>query len=480
MTLLIKAKRAASWSLLDNVVNQLTKLLLLIYLARMLSPSDFGLMAMIAIFSSVSEVIVNSGFSQALIQRSKKVTNSELNTALYANIFISMTLYASVYLLSPLIATFYGNEELVSLTRVVFISIIFNSFALVPKSIITIDVDFKKHAHINIASSLIASSVAVYVAYNGLGYWALAGMVVSRSISSCLLAYFISKWKPSLIFSFSDLKRMFKFGSNLLVAGLISNVVNNLYSVLLGKYTNATQLGFYQQGNNYTNLLAVTLTSVVQGVTYPIMTQVQENKDRLVKIYTKVISLTTLIAFPVFFGFASISNDFVNVFMGAQWGNVAYIITILSFSKLPLAISSVNMNILSAIGRSDLFLKTDLVKVPIFISTLVISLPYGIYAVAISQVVNTLIAFCINTYYPGKLLGFGLFKQVKLIFPVFLISLLMFFSVSLINLGNDLSTLFMKVTIGFLLYILLCYIFKPSAFQLAVSILLKNKYESKY
>ncbi len=479
MTLLLKAKRAASWSLLDNVFNQLTKLILLIYLARMLSPSDFGLMAMIAIFSSVSEVIVNSGFSQALIQRSKKVTNSELNTALYANILISVTLYAFVYSLSPLIASFYGNEELVSLTRVVFVSIIFNSFALVPKSVITIDVDFKRHAHINIVSSLIASCAAVYLAYRGLGYWALAGMVVSRSISSCFLAYFISKWKPSLVFSLSDLRRMFKFGSNLLVAGLISNVVNNLYSVLLGKYTNATQLGFYQQGNNYTNLLAVTLTSIVQGVTYPIMTQVQENKDRLVRIYAKVISVTTLIAFPIFFGFASISNEFVNVFMGDQWESVAYIITILSFSKLPLAISSVNMNILSAIGRSDLFLKTDLVKVPIFISTLVFSLPYGIYAVAISQVANTLIAFCINTYYPGKLLGFGLFKQVKSMLPAFLISLVMFFTVSLINLGNDLGTLFAKVIVGFLLYISLCYIFRLSAFQLAISILLKNKYESK-
>ena len=464
MNLKKNALKGVVWSLFDKVINQVGNFLLLIYLSRMLSPSDFGLIAMLTIFLAVAQSLIDSGFSQALIQKSTKVTADDLSTVFYVNFSVSILLYCLLYLLAPLIASFYHHPELINLSRVLFVVIIINSIALVPRSKLLIAVDFKTQGLINSVSMIVGAVVAIYMVRDGFGYWSLVGMNITKSLITCILLLILSKWYPKWRFSLDSFNSLFSFGSKLLIAGVISTIMQNLYSILIGRYFNAMQVGYFQQGFNYTNLLSVMLSSVIRGVTYPIMTSIQEDKTRLVKVYVKVMGVVTLVTFPVFVGFSAISEEFVLVFLGEKWSSVIPIITILSFARLITPISSLNLNILNARGRSDLFLKTDLSKLPMTIVALVIAIPYGILGIAIAQLITTFISFFVNAYYPGKLFGYGAKEQLKQIFPIAIASLVMYLSINLIKFDTLEIQMLSKIFVGAVIYITCCWLFKVSAF----------------
>jgi teichuronic acid exporter len=452
------------WSLLDKVINQAGQFILLIYLSRVLSPSDFGLIAMLAIFLAVAESLINSGFSQALIQKSTKVTEVDLSTVFYVNLVLSGLLYVILYISAPAIASFYSQPELIELSRVLFLVVIINATAIVPRSKLLIAINFKSQGLINSASMIVSTIVAVYMVSEGFGYWSLVGMNVAKSLTSSLLLIVFSKWLPQLLFSWDSFKSLFKFGSNLLIAGIVASTVQNLYTILIGRYFNTAQVGYFQQGYNYTNILAGTLSSIIQGVTYPVMTSIQEDKERLIGVYTKVMGVVTLVTFPVFFGFAAISEEFVLIFLGEQWKAIIPILIVLSFARLITPISALNMNILNARGRSDLFLKTDMCKIPMIIIALFIAIPYGIMAVAIAQLFSVFMSFFINAYYPGKLFGFGARAQLKQIFPIAIASLIMYLSIAFIKFDSLEIQMLTKILVGGGVYIALCWAFKVSAF----------------
>jgi O-antigen/teichoic acid export membrane protein len=459
-----KALKGVVWAFLDKIINQAGNFILLIYLSRVLSPSDFGLIAMLAIFLAIAQSLIDSGFSQALVQKSDKVTENDLSTVFYVNLTVSVLLYCLLFSTAPLIASFYKQPELVLLSRVLFLVVIINAVALVPRAKLLIAIDFKSQSLINSVAMLVSAGVAVYMINDGYGYWSLVGLNVTKAITNALLLIIFSKWKPRWLFSIESFKKLFSFGSNLLIAGLVATTVQNLYSVLIGRHFNAMQLGYFQQGFNYTNILSATLSSIIQGVTYPIMTSIQEDKERLVKIYVKVMGVVTLVTFPVFVGFAAVAEEFVLLFLGEKWTAIIPILITLSFARLITPMSSLNLNILNARGRSDLFLKTDLSKLPMTIAALLIAIPYGILAVAIAQLVTTFISFFINAYYPGKLFNFGVRAQLKQIFPISLASLIMYISITFIKFDSLEVQMFSKIVLGICVYIASCWLFKVAAF----------------
>ncbi|MEZ9954243.1 lipopolysaccharide biosynthesis protein [Vibrio splendidus] len=459
-----KALSGAMWSILDKLINQAGSFILLIYLSRVLSPSDFGLIAMLSIFLAISQSLINSGFSQALIQKSNNVSEEDLSTVFYINLVISILLYAILYFLAPSVAEFYNQPELVILSRILFIIIIINSIALVPRSKLIIEIDFRTQSISNSIAMIFSSIVAIYMVKNDYGYWSLVGMNLAKSLINSILLIFFSKWHPKFIFSTKSFKDLFSFGSNLLIAGIIATTVQNLYSVLIGKFFNATQVGYFQQGFNYTNLLSTTLSSVVQGVTYPIMSSIQDDEIRLVKIYIRVMGIVTLITFPIFVGFAGVAQEFVLIFLGEKWIPIIPVLMVLSIARTVTPISALNLNILNAKGRSDLYLKSDFMKLPISIIALLFAVPYGIEAVAISQLFFTTISFFINAYYPGKLFGFGAVQQLKKIYPTIIASLFMYLCISWVHLDSILLQMIVKIVVGIGVYTSLCWFFKFPAF----------------
>jgi O-antigen/teichoic acid export membrane protein len=319
---------------------------------------------------------------------------------------------------------------------------------------------------------IVSSAVSIYMVNNEYGYWSLVGMSLSKALVNSLLLIIFSKWYPRLVFSKDSFRELFSFGSKLLVAGVLGTIVQNLYSILIGRYFKVEQVGYFQQGHKFTDILSSTLSATIQGVTYPLMTSIQEDKTRLTQVYIKVMGIIMLVTFPVFFGFAAVSEEFVLVFLGEKWRPIIPVLVILCFARLITPISALNMNILNARGRSDLFLKTDLYKIPIIIVALFIAIPYGIVGVAFAQLFCVSISFFINAYYPGKLFGFGATEQLKQIIPIGIASLIMYLSMVMIkidNLGIQMAT---KIIAGVGVYTAFCWAFKITAFRNAVKLTL--------
>lgn len=471
MTLKSKALKGVAWSLFDKIINQAGNFVLLIYLSRILSPADFGLIAMLAIFLAVAQSLIDSGFSQALIQKSTKATEDDFSTVFYINLVVSILLYVFLYILAPSIASFYNQPELIELSRALFVVVIINAIALVPRTKLLIAIDFKSQSLINSVAMIVSAIVAVYMVHNGFTYWSLIGMTLTKSLINSILLIVFSRWLPKRYFSIASFKTLFSFGYKLLIAGVVARIVQNLYSVVIGRYFNATQVGYFQQGFNYTEMLSSVISSVTQGVAYPVMTSIQEDKNRLLQLYIKVMGVVTLLTFPIFVGFAAVAEEFVLIFLGEKWKPVIPILIILSFSRLITPISGLNLNILNARGRSDLFLKADLSKVPMVITALFIALPYGIVGVAIAHLITTFISFFVNAYYPGKLFGFGAKAQLKQIFPISITSLIMYLSMSIIEFDSLEIQMLTKIIAGIVVYTLLCWFFKVTAFGDTLSLI---------
>ena len=461
MSLKQKALHGFAWSLADKLINQLGYLVVTIYLARLIGPESFGLIGMLTIFMLLAESVISNGFSAALVQRSNQVTPEDESTIFYINMAWGVAMYILLYFSAPFIAQFYNAPQLIDISRLLFVVIIINSLVVVVRAKLTINIDFKSQTIASTIATLLSGVVGIYLAQLGYDYWAFVWMLVVKSALNALLIWLLCRWLPQFIFSVESFRRLFRFGSNLMIAGFVATFVNNLYIALIGRYFNATQVGYFTQANNLSNNLYLMLSSTLQGVTYPILTSVKEDRERLVGIYKQLISITMLVSLPLLIGLAAVSHEVVLLFLGEEWLPVAPVLSILCFARAITPISAINMNILNAIGRSDLFLMVDLSKFPMTIAALLISVPYGIAAVAWAMVVTSAIAFFINAYFPGKLFGFGGWSQLKVAAKYIIAVAIMYVAVSQLELEVVLWLgLIVKISLGILLYPLLLVIMR--------------------
>lgn len=453
MNLKQKALTGFIWSASDKLINQLGYLGVTVFIARLIGPESFGFIGMLTIFMLLAESVVSNGFSQALVQRSQQLTEEDSSTIFYVNFAWGIAMYLLLYFCAPLIASFYNQPLLVDISRVLFIVVIINSLTVVARAKLTIDIDFKSQAIASTFSTLFSSIIGIYLAIKGYEYWALVWLLITKAILNSLGLWFFCRWLPKFVFSLRSFKSLFAFGSNLMLAGLVATFVNNLYVALVGRYFNATQVGYFTQATNLSNYLSGFISSTLQGVTYPIMTSVKNDRERLVNIYTQLISITMLVSVPLLIGFAAVSEDVVRIILGDEWLPVVPVLIALCFARTITPISSINLNILNAIGRSDLFLKVDLSKLPMTLAALFIALPYGIEGLAWAMVCTSFIAFFINAYFPSKLFGFGGIAQLKVAYKYIIAATVMYFAVSQVSISDSLwLTLVAKITLGGLIY----------------------------
>lgn len=457
----LKAKTiiGGSWSLLDKLCSQFGNLLLLIFLTKHLSPHDFGIVAMLSIFVVIAQAIADSGVSQAVIQKSNKVTQLELSTAFLINIVLSIGVYILLYCSAPLISSFFNQPEITNLSRVLFTVIIINAIALIPKALFTIDINFKVLSVVNLISFLFSALFTIYLVKSGAGYWSLVGMTISRSIVATVLLLINTNWSFSITFSKEACKSLLNFGGNLLIVSIINSVVQQLYTVLLGRYHKPADVGYFHQGYTYPNFLSSTISGVIQDVSYPILTSIQSDKERFVRIYEKLMQLIIFVSFPLLIGFACIAKEFVLIFFGTEWEPIIPILVILSISRAIIPVSILNLNILKAKGLSHLYLKNELVKLPIVVLLMFFGLPFGIIGMAISQLISVIISFFINAYYPGKLFGIGPVKQLKKILPIASSCIFMYFMLDLISHESLVTQMILKILVGAGAYFFACYLF---------------------
>lgn len=419
-----KTVKGVSWSFVDSISSQGVTFLVGLVLARILTPEDYSLLGIILIFITVFNSIVDSGFSNALI-RKNDATDRDYNTVFVCNLCISIVLCATLCLSAPAIADFFARAPLTNLLRVMSVIVIINAFAIIQRTIFTKKIDFKTQTKISLISSITSGVVGIGMAIAGFGVWSLVGQQVSRQSLNTAFLWIYAKWYPRLQFSSESFKELFGFGWKLLVSGLIDTVWRQIYLVVIGKCYAPSTLGQYTRAQQFGSIFSDNLTSVVQRVSYPVLSSIQDDKERLKAGYKRIIKTSMLITFVLMLGMAGCAESMILVMVGPQWLPAVPLLQIICFNMMLYPLQSLNLNILQVEGRSDLFLRLEIIKKCVSVGPILLGIFGNIYWMLTGSVFAGFIGYYINAYYSGPAIGYSIKEQILDIMPSFVVAMLM-------------------------------------------------------
>lgn len=444
------AKESASvsvvWSAIERFSVQGISFVLSLIIARLVMPSEFGLIAMLNIFISLAQAFVDSGFSNALIQKQDR-TEIDYSTVFHFNIVVSLFFYLLLFAAAPLIADFYEQPRLVSVTRWIALSFVLSSFSVVQRAKLTITHDFKTQAIASLISVIISGVLGVIFAYLDYGVWAL---VIQTNVNQLLISLFLwifAKWSPKLVFSWQSFKTLFSFGSKLLVSGLINSLYTNMYTIVIGKTYNSTQLGYYSKANMLSQFSAVSLSTILHRAVYPFECELQKQDDRLRSFFISYLRLCAYVSFPILALIFILAHPFVSVILTDKWLPAVPMIQILALAYMWYTLSYVNCQLLNVKGRSDLFLKAEIIKKIIAVVLLIVAMPLGINALCWSLVIYQVVDYLIIIPFVNKVIGINFSDEIKGIMPSLLLTIvssgITFFLIKTIS--NEIVQLFVGV-----------------------------------
>lgn len=407
-----KTIKGILWNAIEKFLVKGTSFAISIVLARILAPSDYGLIGMLAIFIALSNVFIESGFVKALIQK-QDCTDIDYSTAFYSNLGMAVLIYVVLFFAAPYVAIFYNEPLLCDVLRILAINFVLGSFNIVQRAKLMARMDFKSLAKINFVGTLIGGLGGLVLAYSGFGVWALIGQTIIATFVMLFLFPHYSQWRPKLVFSTASFNTLFGFGSKLLISATVATVVNNIATIAIGKVYKSSQLGYYAKATNFADLIAWTVNDILGTVTFPVLTELQSDKERMIAVYRKSLFFAAMLIFPVMILIALLSKPMIVSLLTEKWLPAAVLLQIMCLAKMFTPLSAINLNLLNAIGRSDLFMKVDLSKIPLILIVLAITIPISVEAMVWGSLFNTFVCFFINTYYPGKLFGYGAWQQIK-------------------------------------------------------------------
>lgn len=419
-----KTVKGIVWSSVERFSVQGIQFLVMIVMARLLTPKDYGLVGMVAIFIAVAQSLVDSGFSQALIRKQNR-TETDNSTVFYFNIVVGILLYLVLFAIAPLVADFYDSPELTALMRVICLSVVFNSFVVVQRALLTVNIDFKTQAKASLTAAVVSGVIGIGMAYSGFSYWSIVAQQLVNLGLNTLLLWIFTRWRPRWIYSWGSFRELFTFGSKLMVSGLLDVVYRNMYLLVIGKVFTASSLGYYTRANQFAEFPSSNLTGIMQRVTYPVLCQIQDDDERLAQIYRRFLRLSAFLIFPLLVGLSAVAEPFVLLLLKEQWLFAATLLQIICFAMMWYPIHAINLNLLQVKGRSDLFLRLEIIKKAIAVLILCVTIPMGLIAMCVGQILSSLIALIINTNYTGKLIQVGFLRQMRDLLPTLLLSLSM-------------------------------------------------------
>ena len=463
------------WSSVERFSNQGVQFVFSIILARLLSPSDYGIIAMVTIFFAVAQSFVDSGFSNALVRKTDRV-EEDLSTCFYFNIGVGIIAYIVLFLIAPLVANFYNQPILSPIIRITGLGVILNSLCVVQQALFTIKIDFKSQAKITLSATVISGIVGILLAYQGYGIWALVWQGVASSIVRMGLLWLMSKWRPRTGFSKSSFNYLFGYGSKLLASGLLDTIYNNIYPIVIGKFYKPAQLGNYSRALGWAQLPSANITSILQRVTFPVLSAIQDDSLRLQNSYRRLLKLSAFIVFPLMMGLAAIASPLIRVILTAKWDGCVLYLQILCFALMLYPIHAINLNLLQVKGRSDIFLRLEIIKKIIGVVILIITIPLGITAMCLGMVFSSIICLIVNTYYTSRFIDVGLLTQLKDLRIILINSLVMGGGIYILTSFIDIEglKLVMGIVIGFLLYFIGSFYFSKAELQEVISLIKKK------
>lgn len=430
-----KTAKGISWGFIDNLSNTGIMALVNIILANLLSPEQFGIVAMSTIFITLANSIVDSGFTGALT-RKLEVTEKDFNTVFYFNLVISILLYGVLFSAAPSIANYFSQPILSEIVRILSFSLIINALSIVQRVILIRKLDFKTQALISLFSSLLSGSVGIYMAVEGYGVWSLVVMQILRLGVNSLLLWLSSKWFPTLSFSIKSFRDMFSFGGRLLITSIISVIWNEVYSFIIGKSYSAAVLGQFSRAEKFKSMVTSNISIVMQRVSYPVLSSIREDGERQLRVFRKILRTTVLISFTAVLGLAAASESIVITLVGSKWIPSVEYLRILCFSGIFIPIQMTSVNVINANGRSDITLKLEIIKTILAIFPVLAGIFFSVEALLYGMIVVNVISFFIHSYYVNKVIEYKMVQQLRDILPFFFIALITSSIVFLISLLN--------------------------------------------
>ena len=395
-----------------------------IILARLLLPKDFGIIGLIAVYIEVASVFIQSGFGTALIQK-REVDDEDYSSVFYLSLIISVVLYLLLFFTAPLIAGFYSEPTLVPILRILSFTLILGVVNSIQNAVISREMKFKKSFIVSLGGVLVSSIVGIMMAYRGYGIWSLVYSQISGQVTSTIMLWFAVRWRPKLLFSFKKIKGLFKFGSNLLISGLLDSIFNNLYPLIVGKLFGSTMLGYYNRGQSFPSVMVDNIDGTIQGVMFPALATYQNDRVQVKKLVRRMLVTSSFFVIPVMVGLALVARPLVLLMLTAKW---LPCVPFLQFSCITYAlwpIFTANLQAISAVGRSDIFLKLEIIKKALLLLIILISCHYGIYAMLIGSAILSFVSAAINAWPNKKLLNYSYREQLFDIMPSILLSFAM-------------------------------------------------------
>ena len=423
--------QGTAWTLIERVSVQLIQFAIGIILARKLAPEAYGMVGLLGIFLGIAQICLDCGFGNALIRKKDK-TDADYSPIFIFNLGVSLLMYAVLYAAAPLIASFYKIPELTGITRIISLTVILNAFSLVHTAKLTYELNFKLQSVTSILAVILSGLIGIWMAYHGYGVWSLVGQSISMAFLRTAILWVASKWSPGLCFSVSSFKEMFAYGSRLLAGSLIHTIYTNMYTILVGKFYDATSTGYYNRANTYGLMPNNICGQIVSKVFFPVLSRQQDNIAALIGTYRKMIKTLMYAYVPILLGMAALSEQLIEVLIGSKWLPCAPLLTILCIGYAIAPLSTVNLNLLYVKGRSDLTLRLDVIKKTFGIIILLVSLPFGLWWMCFGKALYEVVAFSMNSHYTRKLFNYGAIAQVKDLLPTFIISALMYILVAFV------------------------------------------------
>ena len=422
MSLKEKTIKGLSWSFIDNFVTKAVTFTVGIILARLLSPDEFGITAYILFFVAISNSFIDSGFSAALI-RKKDCTPTDYSTVFYFNLTIAIILYLLLVLIAPLAESFFEVPGFELILRVAGISLIINALGVVQITLLFKRIDFKTKAKITVSSEILAGIISIVMAYKGFGVWSLVWKTVLAQSFTTSLLWIFNRWRPKMVFSVKSFKEMFNFGYKLALSGLIDTTFSYIYYPIIGKYFTTTTLGHYTRASQFSEPFSSTLTKNIQRVTYPVLSTIQNDPEKLRQGYRKIIKSTMLISFACMLGLAAVAKPMILILIREEWLPCVPYLQLLCLASMLYPLHAINLNVITVKGRSDIFLKLEIIKKLLFIPIIFFGIYYGIIALLVANIIADFICYLLNSYYSGDLIHYSTKEQIKDILPFFLVSI---------------------------------------------------------
>lgn len=448
--------RSVRWNGIEKFAGQGIQFLLTLVIARLLSPSDYGLIGLLTIFITISQTFIDSGFNTALL-RTKCPKPEDYSTVFYFNFIIAIVVYVILYCIAPQIARFFNQPLLVDILRIYSLSLLINSLMAVQVAKLQVELDFKSLAIIRLLAVVLSGAIGIYLAYCDWGVWALVSQNISYSVISLVIICSVCRWLPKEGFNLESFKRLGSFGSRLLAASILDAIYKNLTRFAIGKFYTSSDLGNYERGAQFAELPNKSINGVLSTVTFPILAKIQDDEDHLIAVYRRYIQMSSMVIFIVCGLLCALAKPIILFTLTEKWVDAIIFLHVFSFSCMFDHLNTINLNLLKVKGRSDLFLRLEVFKKIISLIILMCAIPFGVFAICLSKVLYNQIAIFCNTYYTGKLFKYGYIEQFRDFLPYLcktIIACVPAYAITLAGMPN-IATIIVGAFLSIIIYLLL-------------------------